>query len=197
MSSPRTTARKLLPCIASMLLASAGTAAAEAVSLAALRSHLEFLASDALEGRDTGTRGYEIAALYASGAVPPVGARAGQRRVLPAAGAAARDPAFLDRRGARHREPPTPLAWKHDYVSRVGPAIPEVAIEAPVVFAGFGIDASAHGRADYDGIDVAGKIVLVLSGAPADFASEVRAHYASSRQKRARRRAAARSASSP
>jgi hypothetical protein len=31
-----------------------------------IKAHLEFLADDALEGRDTGSRGYEIAANYVS-----------------------------------------------------------------------------------------------------------------------------------
>jgi hypothetical protein len=184
MSSSHTTARKLLPCIASMLLASAGTAAAESVSLAALRSHLEFLASDALEGRDTGTRGYEIAALYAAaqfrqwGLAPGNGESYFQQVPLLETQLESSTVEVLD------GEPPTPLAWKDDYVLSGRAGHPQVAIEAPLVFAGFGIDASAYGRDDYDGIDVDGKIVLVLSGAPADFPSELRAHYASSRQKR-------------
>ena len=163
-------------------LAAAGTPAE--TSLAALRAHLEFLASDALEGRDTGSRGYEIAALYASaqfrqwGLAPGAGEAYLQPVPLLEMQRSASSVEVLSDRGSES------LAWTHDYVLSSRPGAPELTLVAPVVFAGFGIDAPAFGRADYDGIDVAGKIVLVLTGAPADFASEVRAHYASSRQKR-------------
>jgi hypothetical protein len=37
---------------------------AEQVAMATVRAHVEFLADDRLEGRDTGSRGHEIAARY-------------------------------------------------------------------------------------------------------------------------------------
>ncbi|MCM2269071.1 MAG: M28 family metallopeptidase [Thermoanaerobaculia bacterium] len=154
------------------------------VSLAAVRAHLDFLADDALEGRDAGTRGYDLAALYAA-------AQFRQAGLEPGHGDSYLQPVALleSRRTSSTVErldvaAAQPLAWKQDYLLSVRPDAPTVDVAAPVVFAGFGIDAPAQGRGDYDGLDVAGKIVLVLSGAPADFASEVRAHYSSSRQKR-------------
>jgi hypothetical protein len=172
-------------CIACLLASSLPAAAAEsAVSLAALRSHLDFLASDALEGRDTGTRGYEIAALYAaaqfrqSGLAPGNGESYFQQVPLTESKL---DSSSLEIVSGGM---PTALVWKEDYVLSARAGHPQVEIETPVVFAGFGIDAPESGRADYAGVDVTGKIVLVLTGAPADFPSEQRAHYASSRQKR-------------
>ena len=54
----------------------------------------------------------------------------------------------------------------------------ENAIEAPIVFAGFGVTAPEQNYDDYAGIDVHGKIVLTLYGAaPARFPSNVRAFY--------------------
>jgi Zn-dependent M28 family amino/carboxypeptidase len=49
-------------------------------------------------------------------------------------------------------------------------------IEAPVVFAGYGIDAPKHGFNDYKGLDVRGKWVAVLSGSPKGTPSEMGAH---------------------
>lgn len=166
------------------LLALPAVAAAGDVSLAAVRAHLDFLADDALEGRDAGTRGHDVAALYAAAQFRLWGLEPGNgdSYLQPVALLESqRTSSTVERLGGTDAEP---LAWKHDYLLSARPGAPSVDVAAPVVFAGFGIDAPDQGRADYDGLDVAGKIVLLLSGAPADFASEVRAHYASSRQKR-------------
>ena len=44
----------------------------------------------------------------------------------------------------------------------------EGSAEAPVVFAGYGITAPEHGYDDYDGLDVEGKIVLILRHEPGE-----------------------------
>ena len=59
-----------------LLLAAAGARPQSAVASRTqdiarrIRADVEFLASDSLEGRDTGSRGYAIAADYVAGAVP-------------------------------------------------------------------------------------------------------------------------------
>ncbi|GLU52921.1 aminopeptidase [Dyadobacter frigoris] len=54
----------------------------------------------------------------------------------------------------------------------------KVLAEAPLVFAGYGIDVPGK-YSDYDGIDVKGKIVVVLSGAPKSLQlpSSIQAHF--------------------
>ena len=52
-------------------------------------------------------------------------------------------------------------------------------LDAPVVFVGQGIVAPTYRRDDYAGVDVRGKIVAILGGAPSRFQSEERAHFAS------------------
>ena len=47
-----------------------------------------------------------------------------------------------------------------------GKAACDVDVTAPLVFAGYGIDAPEYGYSDYAGLDVAGKVVLVLSREP-------------------------------
>ena len=39
---------------------------AAAISAANVKAHIDFLASDVLEGRETGSRGYDVAAEYVS-----------------------------------------------------------------------------------------------------------------------------------
>ena len=174
--------------LALLLLACAvplGATPPEPVSLEALRAHLDFLASDALEGRDTGSRGHEIAALYAAaqfrqwGLAPGHGDSFLQPVPLVELTRAESSLAAIAGEGA-----PRPLAWKLDYLLSGRAGHSRVDLEAPVVFAGFGIDDARAGRHDYAGVDVAGAVVLVLSGAPEGLPSEVRAHFASSRLKR-------------
>jgi hypothetical protein len=59
----------------------------------------------------------------------------------------------------------------------------ESRVTAPVVFAGYGVTAPDLGYDDYAGLDVRGKIVALLTNAPARFASEQRAHFSSRRLK--------------
>ncbi|HEX9501691.1 MAG TPA: M28 family metallopeptidase, partial [Thermoanaerobaculia bacterium] len=56
-------------------------------------------------------------------------------------------------------------------------------VSAPIVFAGFGISAPELKHDDYAGIDVRGKVVLIVSGAPPNFATDPRAYYSSDRLK--------------
>lgn len=152
----------------------------------AFRSHVEFLADDLLEGRQAGARGYDTAALYVAAqlkamgirpagtgdsyfqAVPLVESRLVEGEVALSAASG----------GAR-----TVLEPTTDYLQAGDAVRTESRVEAPVVFAGFGITAPELAYDDYAGLDVRGKIVAVLSNAPARFPSEPRAHFSSSRLK--------------
>ncbi|MEO8523035.1 MAG: peptidase M28, partial [Acidobacteriota bacterium] len=58
-----------------------------------------------------------------------------------------------------------------------------VSLNAPLVFAGYGMDDKALGYDDYQGLDVCGKIAVVLWGSPLGMDSEVGA-YLQSEQRR-------------
>ena len=60
---------------------------------------------------------------------------------------------------------------------------PTLKLDAPLVFVGYGLVAPEHGRDDYAGLDVKGKIVVALSGAPKFLQTEERAYYRSGRVK--------------
>lgn len=63
------------------------------------------------------------------------------------------------------------------------PAHEDVVIDAPMVFAGYGITAPELRYDDYAGIDVKGKVVVVAYGAPASFSPSDRALYTDSLNK--------------
>ena len=85
---------------------------------------------------------------------------------------------------------PTGIIPGDDYIISASATNKTGTIEAPVVFAGFGLVAPDHDRDDYGNLDVAGKIVMVVRGAPKFLNSEERAHYRSTQAKRASDRGA-------
>ncbi len=138
------------------------------VSPAELGAHLRFLSDDLLEGRAPGTRGdrltqaYLEAAFRASGLAPAFGPSYRQevpiRLVTP-------DPkTSLDFSGAAGSE--SAGRFGDDFV--LGFPSPEAAgnVTADLVFAGYGIEAKEWGWDDFKGVDVAGKILLLLAGEP-------------------------------
>ena len=60
-----------------------------------------------------------------------------------------------------------------------------MALDAPLVFVGYGIDMPSHGFDDYRGIDARGKIVVMLSGVPEGTPSDVAAHLSSEKRRMA------------
>ena len=162
-------------------------APAPAFSAAAFRAHVTFLADDLLEGRETGSRGHEIAARYVATQFAALGLR-------PGAGDSWFQP--IDFVRVANNPGTTLTVGGHTYAQgreiamRAGAEQEPVAVEAPLVFAGYGLDMPAHGFDDYRGLDVRGKIVVVLSGTPAGIRSDVAAHLNGDK----RRMAAARGA---
>jgi hypothetical protein len=183
-------ARVLLPSIALLLAAGAayGTGrsptAVEGRPLAsapAIRAHVEFLADDLLEGRLSGTRGYDIAARYVASEFAQIGLRPGAadggwlQPVALVESLSLLPPSRLVLRPTTGAA--VTLAPGKDFLPVASLDQAKVLAEAPVVFAGFGVSAPAHGHDDLADIDLTGKVVLVFGGAPSRFPPEVRAHY--------------------
>ena len=173
-----------------------GQTAPEPVFTAAgMRGHVAFLADDALEGRGTGTRGYDIAARYVATQFDRLGLK-------PAGNAVGTDwfqPIRFQERsfgpaGASLRltGPNGTQSWKNGtaIITRPSPFEANAAFEAPVVFAGFGLDKRDLGFDDYRGLDVKGKIVAVLAGFPKGTNSEIGAHLNAEKAKMAEARGA-------
>ncbi|HOT00120.1 MAG TPA: M20/M25/M40 family metallo-hydrolase [Acidobacteriota bacterium] len=156
---------------ASIIMPAAETnPAADPVTAERLKEHCCFLAADALAGRSPGSEGFRIAAEYAVSRFRAAG-------VKPAAGPP-EAPTYLQ---------PVPLvrrtvteAAQVDVRTSDGilhfPAghLKLFALEGlvgdgkplPVVFAGFGIHEPEAGWDDFKGLDVSGRAVLLLMGAP-------------------------------
>jgi Zn-dependent M28 family amino/carboxypeptidase len=150
-----------------------------------IRAHVKFLADDLLEGRGTGTRGGDLAARYIASqfelyGLKPAGDEGGylQRvdfegvQTLPATSAS-----LVPAQGA-----PMDLKLGEDYVVGNQTRTESVDIDAPIVFVGYGIEAPEYGWNDYKGIDVRGKVVLVIvneppSSDPKFFAGDAMTYY--------------------
>ena len=150
-----------------------------------IRAHVKFLADDLLEGRGTGTRGGDIAAHYIASqfalyGLKPAGDDGGylQRvdfhgvQTLPTTSAS-----FAPAHGA-----PVELKLGEDYVVGNQTQTESVDIDAPVVFVGYGIEAPEYGWNDFKGVDVRGKVVLVIvneppSSDPKFFAGDAMTYY--------------------
>ena len=140
-------------------------------------SHVAFLADDALEGRDTGSPGHRKAAEYVAREFAKLGLRpAGTDGYLQPVLLRSRtiDEAHsrlaLVRDGA---EQPLTLG-EHAVISlRVDPA---PTLEAPLVFAGYGLSVPEAGHDDFKGLDARGKLVVYLRGAPPGIPGPLAAH---------------------
>lgn len=148
-------------------------------------SHIQFLADDNLEGRDTGSRGFEKAADYMAEQFRGFG--------LQAAGVDGyRQPMDFD--VARIDETHSSLALVRD--GKVEPLkLGEDAnigvnshatenVEAGAVFVGYGLTVPELKYDDLAGHDVKGKIVVFVTGGPADMPGPIKAHYQSSEERR-------------
>ena len=150
-----------------------------------IKSHLFFLADDLLEGRDTGSRGHEIASLYiatefAKYGLKPAGTD-GYMQSVPfrKANLVQESPTFT----YTHNGETLSFDYPKEYLA--GPSLlsTESHVKGELVFVGYGIVADELSHNDYKGLDVEGKIVVTLAGKPSDFPSEEGAHFASGYQK--------------
>jgi Zn-dependent M28 family amino/carboxypeptidase len=164
------------------LTADPSAEALAAIRPEALRAHVRFLADDLLEGRGTGTRGYEIAARYVAAqfeaaGLQPAGADGSffQTVSLRRAQLVAEGSSLTLTRSGRSTE----LAYGRQFA-----LVPDVLRERAeaaggVVYVGFGISAPEQRHDDYAAVDVRGKVVAMLSGAPPSFPNDPRAYYSS------------------
>lgn len=146
-----------------------------------IRAHMTFLADDLLEGRGTGTSGFELAAKYVAAQFAAVG--------LQPAGT---EGGYYQRVRFRHTRPipeqsslallygatPHPLEWGRDFVARGNVFQSPATITAPILFVGYGLSAPEYGHDDYEG-DVRGAIVAFLPGVPPNLPVDRRDYYTS------------------
>ena len=149
----------------------------------AIFAHVSLLADDLYEGREAGTRGYELAAKYVATQFATMGLQPGNNgsyyQTISFATAnvvnGSRELTVAGTEGERS------YAALEEFTSTATLAGEEVSVTAPLVFVGYGVNAPSIERNDYEDVDLEGKIAVVVIGAPAALGSEVRAFYRSSR----------------
>src|SRR5690242_10737689 len=130
-------------------------------------SHVVFLADDKLEGRNTGSEGYHQAAIYVAGELERAGLKpAGVSGYFQPVKFKSREIAeeqsslALERKGAV-----TPLVLGEDAAISMRVDAAE-SVEAPLVFAGYGLTVPEMQYNDLAGLDLRGKIMVYVSGGP-------------------------------
>lgn len=142
--------------------------ASKAITAEAIRGHVRFLASDEAEGRGPATRGDRVtqrylAAQFEALGLEPFAPGGGWVQSVELIGVTSRVDRFTASAGKRV------LAFKagEDAVLFSGHTQPTARLEkAEVVFVGYGIVAPEYGWDDFKGVDVKGKVLLVLNSDP-------------------------------
>jgi len=177
----------------SLIVSAQSPSTSDALSVAAktirpegIRAHIRFLADSLLKGRAPGTAGYDIAARYVATELEGMGlhpaASGTWYQQVPFEKAVTNEGASSLTLTVNGKE--QKLVDAKDYILSTWFASPakdktkaESDVSAPVVFVGFGVTAPDQKYDDYAGVDVRGKIVAMIYGAPSAFPSTVRAYY--------------------
>lgn len=167
--------------------AAAQTAPDLSRSAANVKAHVEFLASDLLQGREAGSPGYDIAANYVASqfaqlGLTPAGDKGTYFQTVPLVAFRAADKGEFVVKGRDGKA--IPLVFGEEVLVGRNAGPQDHRVSAPLVFAGYGVVAPEKKHDDYKGLNVKGKIVVVLSGGPAGFQTEERAYYGNARTKR-------------
>jgi len=158
----------------------------EADSARRIEADLRFLADDLLEGRAAGTRGFDIAALYVAAeftklGLQPAGDDGSFFQNVPLI-EAQRIPGAAELKltgtGAFEGRSEA-FEFQQDFLPGVNFNAIQHELEAPLVFIGQGVAAPEFEHDDFRGIDLRGKVAVVLSGAPERFSNDERAYYSS------------------
>jgi len=143
--------------------------AAGAITEDVLRSAVRFLASDQLEGRGPASKGDELTLLYLSTEMEQMGLEPGgpngtwlQKFDMVGIDSTAPDTWTFDTKGGQ-----VSLKFWDEYIASSGIAEENSSIEnAELVFVGYGIQAPEYKWDDYKGVDVRGKILVMMNNDP-------------------------------
>src|SRR5712664_4986206 len=140
------------------------------ISENALRAHIKFLSDDRLEGRGTGAKGGETAALYVAEQFEAMGlngagAKGSFWQPVSLVGVKADPKTEL---GIKGRDRSEVFKFADDFVAFTGAQTEHVSVNTALVFVGYGIDAPEQKWNDYKGPaeDYRGKILVMLVNDP-------------------------------
>lgn len=155
-------------------------------------AHIRYLASDEMRGRLTGSPDYDRAAAYVidrfkAYGLTPAGADGWLQPV-----------SFIEQRVIAERSSAALVADGIEQPLRLGPdlilgaRLPQpAAVEAPLVFIGYGLSIPKAGHDDFKGQDLKGKIVVTVNGGPAELPGPVKSAARSAATWRAAEKAGA------
>jgi Zn-dependent M28 family amino/carboxypeptidase len=148
--------------------------AASQIEESKLRAHVKYLADDLLEGRGPGSRGGMLAAKYIASQFEALGLEP-----------AAADRSFFQqvRMIGTRTDPSTKLAVKSgsaaaefkfgdEFVAGTDLEQAETPINGEIIFAGYGVSAPENNWDDYKGLDVRGKVLMIMVNDPPATPSE-------------------------
>ena len=144
-------------------------AAFQKIEAERIRAHVRFLSHDLLEGRGTGQRGGDIAAEYiatqfALDGLKPAGDNGTYMQKVPMVGitlAPETTFSFVPAKGS-----PRDLKFLSEYTAYDETQQAESTVNADIVYVGYGIQAPEYQWDDYKGVDVKGKVLLMLLNEP-------------------------------
>jgi len=151
----------------------AAAAAMQGIRPDNIETHVRFLSHDLLEGRGTGQRGGDIAAEYIAAqfalyGLKPVGDNGSYLQKVPLVGITPGADTRFTLVPAKGSSSFNPLDLKplDDYVAYDQTQQPESNVDAEIVYVGYGIEAPEYNWDDYKGVDVKGKVLLMLVNEP-------------------------------
>jgi Zn-dependent M28 family amino/carboxypeptidase len=159
-------------------------AAAASITAERLRAHIRYLADDLLEGRGPGSRGDKLAQAYIATQMEAMGLQpAGENgtwfQPFDIVGVDTKNPATtLFRKGSDSVQ----LKYHDEFIASSGLQAPAARLDdAELVFVGYGIVAPEYGWDDFKGMDLKGKVLVVMNNDPEDdpalFAGKTRLYY--------------------
>jgi Zn-dependent M28 family amino/carboxypeptidase len=144
-------------------------AAMQRINPERIRAHVRYLSHDLLEGRGTGARGGDIAAEYigtqfALDGLKPAGDNGTYMQKVPMVGITPDPQTTFSLVPANHAA--INLKPLDQYVAYDQTQQPQSDVDAQIVYVGYGIEAPEYKWDDYKGVDVRGKVLLMLVNEP-------------------------------
>jgi hypothetical protein len=145
-------------------------AAMHSIDAERIKAQVKFLSDDLLEGRGTGQRGGDVAARYLAAefelyGLKPAGDNGTYFQKVPMVGVT------TDQKQSKFAIVPSNgsamnLAFGADYITTNLTQTETADVDAPIVFAGYGIDAPEYQWNDFKDVDVKGKVVMLFVNEP-------------------------------
>jgi Zn-dependent M28 family amino/carboxypeptidase len=143
-------------------------AALDLITADGIMSHIKTLSSDEFEGRGPGTHGEELSINYIADQFKHLRLEPGNTdgtyfQKVPLVGITTRQDAEMKIKAANKD---LKLKFGEDFVARSVRIVDKTGFDADMVFVGYGVVAPEYGWDDYKGMDVRGKVLIMLVNDP-------------------------------